>query len=348
MQPAAHEPEATYCLHKTIMWRILLFGWFVINLSYNLMIVGEAEFYDPEDIASLSKTANSSDITSRIVKKTPLEAILDSYKYLTNWSELLTVFYCGWSFFCCIYSKCNVIYGTDFYSITREEARPGALRISSLLNFSDELQKMASNVALLVTVLYYSLDSPKWDYIFVNKHLISSIMLTLDQVAIGYRRINFVGFNFRLLTNNNREHIVPGTGRGDDSDDEDALSMNAASVPIEPYTGARPSFRVGGLTMTWTQPSLTFKQYYGTALFLAAYAITNMTISLRTRHSIYPFLDWNANFGQCLGLTLMVGLIGVPFANFYYYLVYFASREAQCCSGELDVIEYRRLLREEM
>lgn len=357
--------EETYIHHKTVMWRTLLLAWFLINFTANL-----------KKIAVPVGTGNGPGNHSSELNGSA--AILDSYKYLSNWSELLNVSYSVISCLCCYYSKCNIstfeIFSEGSESTIRSRGRNS---FNQLL--SDELQKLASNTAILVSVLYYTFDSPKWDYIYVNKHLLNSVILTVDQVLIGYRRINF--FNVRIIppaaatldaaqgeagdqaagADGMREADLPAGAEADAP--TTSVAINAGSLdasdaePLiqrEEYSdvhdlaivsgnsNSRPTFHLGRMRISLTKPSLTLKQYYSTIIFLIIYAIVNIAVTKISKEPVYNILDWNTNFAKSAALYSLIILVGVPLANLYYYFIYFISGQCYCCSNELEALEWQR------
>ena len=77
-------------------------------------------------------------------------------KYLTNWTELLNLTY-------------------SFLSLI-------AYFLESLQTTSNHLQKASLRVSIIVTLLYFTVDTPKFKYIDINKHLLQSIILIADEI----------------------------------------------------------------------------------------------------------------------------------------------------------------------
>ena len=223
------DTEAYFCVHKIIMWRTILLSWFLLNYIYNLrkiavpvdtgpipILLGQNQ-YDQNsgnltNLANLEINQNSNSSHSQINGSA---AILDSYQYLTNWSELLNFLYSLFSLYQLASARNNI--GMHTHSNSGSNCCPCCLLCCCCplpRTTTTELQKMASNTAFLVSILYYTLDSPKWEYIYVNKHLLNSLVLTLDQVIVNYRRINF----FSLTLHRNRE--VSGATINTNTDEE--------------------------------------------------------------------------------------------------------------------------------
>merc|ERR1712038_385340 len=79
-------------------------------------------------------------------------------KYLTNWSEILN----------CCYSLVALL----------------ALILPNLIALEKQFQTAAVRVALVVSVLYFTVDSPQYQWIFINKHLLQSVILLIDEIII--------------------------------------------------------------------------------------------------------------------------------------------------------------------
>jgi len=76
-------------------------------------------------------------------------------KYLTNWTELLNLTYSCFSLL--------------------------AYFLNSIQTISNHLQSTSLRASIIVTILYFTVDQPKFKYIDINKHLLQSIVLIADE-----------------------------------------------------------------------------------------------------------------------------------------------------------------------
>ena len=73
---------------------------------------------------------------------------------------------------------------------------PKKLSINLRRSFIPFFQKIVSNLNIIITILYYSLGILKlqkisWDYIYLNKHLLNSGFIMVDQFFVNYKRRDF-------------------------------------------------------------------------------------------------------------------------------------------------------------
>ena len=128
-------------LTASLIWRSLVFGYFVFHLIYNYYI-------NTWEICPLA--------------------------YLTNWGELTNTIYALLSFSLVAHYRLQSISLGTVSSYT--------------LKFTAFLWEVQSTIAIMITVLYYTLDNVFWTYSAINLHLSNSIITLIDLFMIDMPR----------------------------------------------------------------------------------------------------------------------------------------------------------------